>query len=322
VRPPGLPDRVADRVATIDWAYVRRMTAWVAPLIFAALSLVVVLKLKYLDTPQWIGIDARLYAAAARSMLQGGDPWAVSEAGIYFAAPPPTLLPFIPFAFAGPLLTTVVWMGGSAILAVLAVRSLRRPLWWALFPPIVDGILAGNPDVAVLAVLVMAGGRWSAAAPFLKIYAIVPMIGERRWRSVLIAVVALLVTAPLLPWARWINEYGVISGHLSSTSATTSVFGQPVLMVVAAVALLALGIRRAGWLAVPLLWPSTQFHYAALAVPGLTPFLALAWCYPQPEVWLAAVVVAAAHRWLIERPSQLRARDAADARAGGAALPA
>jgi hypothetical protein len=298
----------------VRWSYVRRMTAWLVPSVFAALTIVVVVK--YLRTPEWTGIDARLYAAAARAMLEGRDPWAVSDSGVYFAAPPPTLLAFVPFAFLAPGVTTIIWIGGSAILGLLAVRALRLPLWWLFFPPIVDGVIAGNPDVAVLALLVVANGRWSAIAPFLKIYAIVPLLGERRWATLAVSLGALALTAPLLPWATWFRQFGAIADHLTQTSATTSVWGQPVLMVVAAVALLALGIRRAGWLAVPVLWPSTQFHYAAIAVPGLSPFLAIAWCYPSPVVWVAAVVAAAAHRWFVERPSAHRLLAEAEASRG------
>ena len=82
----------------------------------------------------------------------------------------------------------------------------------------------------------------------------------------------------------------VITTHLINTSATTSIFGQPVLMVIAVIALLSLGLAARGWLAVPILWPYTQFHYAAISVPGLTPYLALCWCFPTPEVWLASIV--------------------------------
>jgi hypothetical protein len=37
-------------------------------------------------------VDARVYVDAARTWLAGGDPWSVNLGGLYFAAPPPTLL--------------------------------------------------------------------------------------------------------------------------------------------------------------------------------------------------------------------------------------
>jgi hypothetical protein len=114
------------------------------------------------------------------------------------------------------------------------------------------------------------------------------MVGERRWRQLAVSIGLLTASLLILPWDRWLAQLPVITSHLVEVSATTSVFGQPVLMAIAVVALLGVGLRRAGWLAVPLLWPYTQFHYATIAVPGLAPFLALAWCFPTPEVWLAS----------------------------------
>lgn len=284
----------------IDWGYIRRRTAWVVPFVFLSLSAIVVLK--YIQTPVWVGLDASLYAQAAAAWLAGSDPWAVSQIGIYFAAPPPTLLPFALFAWMPPLAVSLIWIVGSFVMAWLAVRALRLPIWWIAFPPIVDAALVGNPDVAVLAFLVCAGGRLGGLAPFFKIYAFIPMVGERRWREIATAVALLAVTALILPWGLWFSQLPVITGHLVSVSASTSVFGQPVLMAVAVVALLSLGLRRAGWLAVPILWPYTQFHYAAISVPGLTPYLALCWCFPTPEVWLVSTCVFAVYQRLIARP--------------------
>ncbi len=274
------------RSREIDWRFVNRSTSWLVPLGFIAVSGLVVLK--YILTPVWIGVDATLYAAASAAWLQGGDPWAVREAGFFFAAPPPTLLAFLPFAWMPPPVVSGLWIGGSFLLAGLAVRNLRLPLWWIAFPPLVDGALVGNPDVAVLALLVVGRGRLSWLAPLFKIYAVIPMVGERRWRQLAITGLVLVASAFFLPWATWFGELPAIMSNLANTSGTTSVYGRAVLMAIAIVALLSLGLTRAGWLAVPLLWPNTQLHYAAISVPGLTPFLALAWCFPTPELWVAA----------------------------------
>jgi hypothetical protein len=263
---------------------------------------------KFVSTPEWIGIDASLYAAASAAWVNGSDPWAVTLVGVYYSAPPPTLLAFLPFIWMPPLAVSGLWVVGSFALGLLAIRSLKLPIWWIAFPPLVDGMLAGNPDVAVLALLVIAGGRLGALAPFFKIYALVPMIGERRWRQVGLTAALLLATLFVLPWGVWFAELPVITKHLADTSRTTSVYGRPILMAIAAVALLALGTRRAGWLAVPLLWPSTQLHYGAIAIPGLTPFLALAWCVPVPEVWLASTCVVAAVLWVSPRTGDSRKR--------------
>lgn len=279
---------------SVDWTFVRRRTGWLVPMAFIGLTTIVVLK--YVNTPTWLGFDASLYAAASAAWIGGADPWAVSQAGIYYAAPPPTLLAFVPFAWLPPLLVSVIWIFGSFGLAWLAIRTLRLPIWWLAFPPLVDASLVGNPDVAVLALLVVGGGRLGALAPFFKIYAIVPMVGERRWRQFAVSLVLLAASWFVLPWATWLAQLPIITAHLIKTSATTSVFGQPILMAVAVIALLSIGFRRAGWLAVPLLWPYTQFHYAAISVPGLSPYLALAWCFPTPEVWLGSTCLFALHQ--------------------------
>ena len=288
-----------ERVSALDWRFLRRFTDRLVPIGFGLMSLAVIWK--FVVTPEWIGIDASLYTAASAAWLNGTDPWSVALVGVYYAAPPPTLLAFVPFVWMPPLVVSLVWVIGSFILAVLAIRSLRLPLWWVAFPPIVDGALTGNPDVAVLALLVVAGGRLGAVAPFLKIYALVPMLGERRWRQVGLAAALLLATAFVLPWAAWFAELPTITQNLTNTSRTTSVYGRPVLMAIAVVALLSLGTRRAGWLAVPLLWPTTQLHYAAISVPGLTPYLALLWCIPVPEVWLVATCVFAVYEYRVTR---------------------
>lgn len=281
------------RAIPIDLAYVRDRTRWLIPLGFVGLTAVVLYK--YALTPRYIGLDASLYASAAAAWVDGRDPWLTREAGVLYAAPPPSLLPYLPFIWLPGGLVSAIWMVGSAILALASIRALRLPIWWMLFPPIVDGVLVGNANVAVLSLLVLGSGRLAPLAVFLKIYALVPMIGERRWRAIAVTFGLLALSALVLPWDLWVARLGTLTQSLEATSVTTSVYGQPVLMIVAAIALLSLGLRRAGWLAVPLLWPHTQLHYAAMSVPGLTPFLALAWCYPVPEAWVAATVALAVY---------------------------
>jgi hypothetical protein len=41
-------------------------------------------------------------------------------------------------------------------------------------------------------------------------------------------------------------------------------------MALVVLGLVVLGPQLAGWLAVPALWPSTQLHYSALALPALS----------------------------------------------------
>jgi hypothetical protein len=250
---------------------------------------------KYIVVPQGIGFDARLYTAAARAWLTGGDPWSVTSLGIPFGAPPPTLLAYAPFTPLPDALISAIWIVGSFALAFLAVRAIGLRWWWICFWPIVDGALVGNPDVAVLALLVIAHQRLAWLAPILKIYAVFPLVSMWRWKAILGAAAVLLVTAPVLPWSMWLAELPSISRALSQVADTTSVAGSIPLMIVGVLALLALGFRRAGWLVVPVLWPWTQPHYLAISVPVLTPSLAILWSIPGPPplVMLGSVVLTA-----------------------------
>lgn len=116
----------------------------------------------------------------------------------------------------------------------------------------------GSLDVATLAALVVVGGRFAPLAPFLKVYGAIKMIGERGWRALAMSGLVLAITAPVLPWGMFLASLPDAASHLAGQSMTTSVWGSVPLMVVFGLGLLWLGLRRAGWLAVPILWPSTQ----------------------------------------------------------------
>lgn len=250
---------------------------------------------RYVAAPQGIGFDARLYVAAADAWLRGGNPWHVTSLGVPFAAPPPTLLALAPFTVLPTWALTPVFVVGSFLLAALAIRSLHLPMWWLSFWPIVDGAMVGNPDGAVLFALVIAGRRVDVLAPILKIYAVFPLIGERRWRSLISLGLILLASAPILPWAQWIEALPSSARAFEAFAQPSAALGHPVLSLVALIALASLGFRRAAWLAVPVLWPWTQPHYIAMSTPALTPTLAIIWGLPiaAPALVLAAVVVSA-----------------------------
>lgn len=264
----------------------------ILPVVFAISTGLQVIK--YIVTPEWIGFDASLYTAASRAWLAGGDPWSAASNGYLYAAPPPTLLLFAPFTLLPDWLAASVWVLGSIGLALWAAKSLGN-VCWIIFWPIVDGCLSGNPDVAVLALLVVGRQRFGGLAPILKIYAVFPLLAERRWRSISIVAVLLVVTAPLLPWSQWATDTSAIARTLEANAQTSSITGNIPFMIIGAVALLSMGIRRAGWLLVPVLWPWTQPHYLAVSVPALTPTLAIMWSVPYlpPIVTLASVVFVA-----------------------------
>jgi hypothetical protein len=53
-------------------------------------------------------------------------------------------------------------------------------------------------------------------------------------------------------------------------------------MIVAVLALLSLGFRRALWFATPVLVPASQPHYSVVSIPKTTMLLAFFWAFPVP----------------------------------------
>jgi hypothetical protein len=253
------------------------------------------------------GGDAVIYARGAAAYLQGGSPWdAYLQFGssvAHFAGLPPTVIAFIPFALLPDVLVAGLWVVGSLVAAVVALRALRLPLWWLAFPPLVDGIWSGNPQVAVLALLV-ASARMEWVAVLLKVYAIVPLLGERRWRAVFVAGLAFVVTA-VLAWPAWIDYLSNLSTITTRLMAESgggfSAYRDPLELgiTVAAVLLLAtVDLRAAGWLAVPAVWPATQLHYSILAMPVIDWPLGFAFAFPDWSTVPLIVLAYAGYRLL------------------------
>lgn len=243
----------------------------------------------HLDT---VGIDGRLYYRAAATFVAGGDPWTATSAQtltntwppsgqlIHFAftGPPPTVLAFVPFVWIPEWIFFPLWMGLTLTAAVYTIRRLRLPIYWLLFPPLVQGVSVGNPQIVCLALL-LCGSSWlrALAAP-MKAYAVVPMIGERQWRALGLLIVAgaisVLVFWPL--WAQYFKEYSTVQDWLIGATHWDP---DRTLYAAAAVALAALAcidLRAAAWLATAALWPGGQFFYLSFilpAAPVLAPFL-------------------------------------------------
>lgn len=235
--------------------------------------------------------DARLYLDATRAWLAGSDPWLVEYRGFFFAAPPPTLLPLVPFAV---LPDPVGWMllGGLVVAGALAtVRMLRLPAWWLLFPPIVHGAISGNIQLLLVPIL-LSRGAW--LAPFLKVYALVPLVLLRRWRTLVVVAALLLVTAPILPWGSYLARFIEINAILAD-QARYGLSG-PVLVALLPLGLACLWIVRgetAAWLAVPALWPSQQWYYATLVIPTRSQVVAAVVATPFAASGFVALVVIA-----------------------------
>ena len=246
------------------------------------------------------GAHAAIYTDAARTMAAGGNPWLVGPDAAVFAGPPTMLIPYLPF-IALPLdLTRLIWVVVGLLLAAWTLRRLGLPAYFLVFPPIFTVIVVGHLELIVLWLLV-AGGHLGGLGALLKPYACAALVAERRWRAIALAGVVLLATAFVLPWQLFFEELPRISANLARQTTGDSIFGQPILMVAGAVALASLGLRRALWLAVPVLWPYAQPTYKTMTVPALSPVLALFWASPIPGSTFVGIVVEAALIWIAGR---------------------
>ncbi len=237
----------------------------------------------------WVpGFDTELAVGAARNWLTGGDPWSFSLIGAggnpyHFAGLPPTVLVYAPLVSLGPQLAGYLGIVLSVIASILVLRRLRLPLWWLLFPPVNEAIAVANPHVVLFALLVLGGG-W--LAPAFKVYAFVPMFGERRWREIAGAIalfVATILVAPGL-WQQWASTFGATTSRLMTEAQSGwSLTGGLVLLGVLPLLSIAWykDLRTAGWLAVPMAWPASEFFYSSFALPVITPLLAVLLAVPQ-----------------------------------------
>jgi hypothetical protein len=245
--------------------------------------------------------DLRLYRLASLAWLQGGDPWGNLGMHLY-AAPPPSLLFMAPFALIPEAIAVPLF---EALLVGAVVWALRRfdlPWWFIAWPPIVDNLLVGSPNAMLVALVVVAG----PLAVFAKVFAVFPLIGERKWRGLMVTVLLLVVTAPLLPWGLYVSHAADLAEVFRRQSAALSAWGTP-LLPLAAIAVASLGLRAAGWLSVPALWPMTQLTYNVLALPyARSPLIALGMSIPIPLVAPLAVI---AHALVTRARQSGKARD-------------
>ena len=268
----------------------------------------------------WVpGFDTELAVGAAKNWLDGGDPWAFSLIGesgnvYHFAGLPPTLFAYAALVPLGTQLAGYVGIAFSVVAAILIVRRLRLPLWWLLFPPLNESVAVANPHVVLLALLILGGG-W--LAPAIKVYAFVPMLGERRWRQIAMALGAFagtLIAAPGL-WWHWVTNFGAINARLVAEAQDGWALTGPA-VILGIVPILAIAwrkdLRTAGWLVIPAAWPASEFFYSTLAMPVMTPLLAVFLAIPRHVGPPLAIAVYAL--WLVwsqraaPRPGPIRAR--------------
>lgn len=248
----------------------------------------VVIDLLWIANPVAIGIDARHYQRATDAWLRGGDPWAVTESGIPFAAGPHTLLLYAPTSVLPLWASVALWTALGVAATVWTVRRLRLPAYWLLFPPLLHAMWNGNPQSIALALLLAGGPIAASIAVVIKLYAGVPLLG--RWRDLVAAAIVLLVTLPLVPWQLYLADGLGIGSHLQ-TAWNGSAWRFPVLIPVVAIALWILRRRGAEWFAVPALFPATQFYYVAMATPAIGGRRVIAALLALPMVLMVPLVV-------------------------------
>ena len=276
----------------------------------------------------WTGFDAVIYYRGSAAWLAGHDPWSAfasnpgsgSEAPQYFAGTPTTVLAFAPFTILPEQVFAALMVAASAMAAVAIVRTLRLAWWWLLFPPLVDGVISANPDIVMLALLVTRWPLAQALGAMIKVYAVIPLLGERRYAWIVLFLAATAATVVLWPslWSTYAQEFGAISARLAQESDHGVWQASPILLGVVALAVVTLAVldrRTAGWLAVPALWPAIEFHYATLALPVVTPWLAFVLAVPQPGIPAVAVVVVSIAAVVSRDSRASTGRSEADARA-------
>jgi len=257
------------------------------PAWFVAVDLLWVAKLDPLAA------DARIYQVAARVWLSGGDPWATP--GLQFAAGPHVLLLYAPTTLLSREASVVTWMLLGLGAAAWLVNRLGAPWWWLGFPPLFHAVWVGNPQTIALALLVSGGALAATVAVAFKYYALVPLLAKPRVLATVIAGLALVM--PFLPVERYLADGLGLSQHVA-TAWDGSAARLPILLPLVVAALFVLRRSGAEWLAVPAVWPATQFYYVAMAMPAIVgrPLLAAALALPATLMVPAVVLGLAAIR--------------------------
>ena len=254
----------------------------------------------------FVGRDFWIYRNAAVGLLSGGDPWSASApwngTSWHFAAPPTAAQLFIPLAWLDASLSLGIFLGLSVGIAWLGLRQLGLRWWWLAFPPMSEGVIAANPQVLVIGLLLLTGRSGAtrrfggaladAVAAGLKVYAVVPALAERRWKALIAVAAALTLSVAAAPdvWQRYLADFGSISSRVVSESdggLSAALFLRPesfgqltsesvarigglglFALLIGLVILVAVrDVRSAGWIAVPLLWPAAEYHLATMVMP-------------------------------------------------------
>jgi len=298
--PPALPGAYLEIGFRRRWlgfflpaAFVFFWVMWIAPAFNSPVDL------------QIVGFDAHIYYRGSAAWLAGQNPWATGAIlgghPFSYAGLPPTVILLSPLTLLPEESFVWLWLGLSFVAAIVVVRALRLPIVWIAYPPMMFGLMSANPNVVLLALL-LAGGKWGgAAASLIKIIAIPPLFGERRWNALLLAAAAMGASVLLFSglWSSFLQQAGTVQNTINAQSdGGFSAWGKPYLFIPTVVALVVLAridLRAAAWLVVPAIFPTSQYHYAMFALP-VDPFLAATMAFPLPLVAPVMTIAYAAVR--------------------------
>ncbi len=245
----------------IDWAFIRRGLEGVA--LTAVFALTTVAPIRSMDS---LWGDAHLYFRATETWRHGGNPWLPTTYPLPFAEPPPALLLNLPRAPFGEDLGVAFWVAVNTLAILFLFSRLKIPPYWLLFQPIAEGWMGASPDLA-LAALALLGGGWLAA--LVKPYSVPALLSEGRWRAVVAGLAVGAVSLLVLPWGTFFASLPMIEGYFRIWGRPISAFGDPVLMILVAIALLALGGRRGLALVTPGLLAAHP-HYMVFSLRAIT----------------------------------------------------
>lgn len=234
-------------------------------------------------------LDAHIYYRATQSWLAGENAWASTWLGVPFAAPPPVLLLNVPLMSLGETTAVIFWVIVNLVAVTTLLRRFGLPLWWLMFPPIVEGFLAASPDLALAGLVLVGGGGLAALA---KPYSIPALLAADRWRAVAFAFVIGVATIPLLPWQQFLDSRAIVEAAFAEHGVPVSAFGDPILMLAVGVALAILGWRRGLALTTPGLL-AQQPHYLVFSLDTIASsrVLTMACAIPGPQFAALGIIV-------------------------------
>lgn len=245
---------------------------------------------------EFFASDTRIYARGALAFLEGRDPWSAAVGPFHFAGLPPTVQLFVPFALIPEDTAVIIGVAIALLSAIAIVRMLGLPWWWLLFPPLAHGVVVTNPHIFLTALLLANRGSAEALASLLKIYAVVPLAGRFRWRGLAFTAIGLAVSFALAP-GLWFQYAGVMAENTARlTEESAGGFSAaivPMLLVPMAMLIGTLALvdrRAASWLAVPALWPASQFFTQVFVMPLFARSGAWRSAAGTAPAWLAALV--------------------------------